>query len=152
MCRMSRHTSTNIQNESSGFWKSAEFAARLKEERRRVGANQTAFAALGGATLDSQSRYENGKNQPAAEYLAGLAHNGVDVLYLLTGQRMVSPLLSQEATQLLDAFEKLNAETQKAALAVLQAMSRGIMPAPPAAPALHETQDPYEAVDALRAP
>lgn len=61
---------------------------RLREERERLGLSQTAFGELGGASKASQVRYENGGRSPDGEYLSAVAKHGVDVFYVLTGQRM----------------------------------------------------------------
>ncbi len=67
--------------------------ARLRQERERIGLSQTEFAAIAdragvaGATRQSQSLYEKGKRMPDAGYLAVVAAAGIDVSYVLTGQR-----------------------------------------------------------------
>ena len=66
---------------------------RLREERERLGLNQTDFAALAekagvqGTTRQSQSNYEKGKQMPGAPYLAAIAIAGADVQFVLTGVR-----------------------------------------------------------------
>ncbi|MDF3935337.1 helix-turn-helix domain-containing protein [Pseudomonas citronellolis] len=60
---------------------------RLKEERVRLGLNQTDFAALASVAKTSQFNYEKGDRSPDAEYLAAVAAVGVDVLYVVTGNR-----------------------------------------------------------------
>ena len=60
---------------------------RLKEERERLGFNQTEFAAQAGASKNSQYNYEKGERSPDASYLAAVADRGVDVLYVVTGER-----------------------------------------------------------------
>lgn len=64
---------------------------RLKEERERLGFNQTDFAAKAGASKNSQYNYEKGERSPDASYLAAVAEQGVDVLYVVTGQRLPKP-------------------------------------------------------------
>jgi transcriptional regulator with XRE-family HTH domain len=59
---------------------------RLREERERLGINQTDFAALGGSGRKTQFNYEAGERVPDAAYLAAIAAAGADVLYILTGQ------------------------------------------------------------------
>jgi transcriptional regulator with XRE-family HTH domain len=61
---------------------------RLKEERERLGYNQTDFAALGSTTKKSQIDYEKNTTQPKAGYLVAIACIGVDVTYVLTGVRL----------------------------------------------------------------
>lgn len=73
---------------------------RLKEERERLGLNQTDFATKAGASKNSQYNYEKGERSPDAIYLAAAAGIGVDVLYVVTGQRtpaMASSFSDDEA-------------------------------------------------------
>ena len=58
---------------------------RLKEERERLGFSQTEFAAVAGASKNSQYNYEKGERCPDAAYLAAVAEKGVDILYVVTG-------------------------------------------------------------------
>ncbi|WP_312679851.1 helix-turn-helix domain-containing protein [Stutzerimonas nitrititolerans] len=62
-------------------------AARLKAERERLGFSQTDFAALAGASKHSQINWEKGAAAPNATVLAAWAAHGMDVLYVVTGQR-----------------------------------------------------------------
>jgi transcriptional regulator with XRE-family HTH domain len=61
--------------------------SRLKEERKILGLSQHAFAAIGGVEANAQGKYESGERTPRSDYLAALSGKGVDVLYLLSGQR-----------------------------------------------------------------
>lgn len=49
--------------------------------------NQTEFAQLGGVGKTTQINYEKGERFPDAAYLAAVASIGVDVLYVVTGNR-----------------------------------------------------------------
>lgn len=60
---------------------------RLREERERLGFNQTDFAALAGSTRKTQFNYESGERTPDAAYLAAISAAGADVSYLVTGKR-----------------------------------------------------------------
>lgn len=60
---------------------------RLREERERLGLNQSDFAEKAGATRKSQFNYETDARRPDADYLAAIAAAGADVFYILTGQR-----------------------------------------------------------------
>lgn len=143
---MSRRSSTNIQTSQAGFWKSPEFADRLRRERLRLSLNQRDFARLGGATLDSQSRYETGKNSPGAEYLTNLAGNGVDVMYILTGQRSELGVFSPSASEMITEFEALPSHLQLAALNVVRAMKQGVDGNDPP-PTVHGQKLEYRAGD-----
>lgn len=63
---------------------------RLREERERLGMNQTQFGDLAGVTKKTQMLYEGEQRSPKADYLTSIAQAGVDVQYLLTGNRSVS--------------------------------------------------------------
>lgn len=62
--------------------------ARLKSERLRLGLTQAMLGAAGGVEVNAQGRYEAGARIPRADYLASIAKVGIDVLYVVTGQRM----------------------------------------------------------------
>lgn len=82
---------------------------RLKEERNRVGANQTVFAEQCGVTKNTQLAYEKGERSPDANYLAAASTAGIDVLYVVTGERKPQPadsISAREAT-LLGFFRQL---------------------------------------------
>ncbi|EIS8437970.1 helix-turn-helix transcriptional regulator [Salmonella enterica] len=61
--------------------------SRLKDERKRLGMNQTKFVELIGVSRGSQVAYEADKKIPGGTYLASIEKVGVDVLYVLTGKR-----------------------------------------------------------------
>lgn len=63
------------------------YGARLREERERLGLSQAEFAALGGVARRAQIRYESDERVPDLGYLAGLAKAGVDVPYVVEGER-----------------------------------------------------------------
>ncbi|MEQ8934446.1 MAG: helix-turn-helix transcriptional regulator [Amphiplicatus sp.] len=60
---------------------------RLRAERERLGFTQADFARIGGQKTQSQGRYESGARFPDAQYLALIADEGADVLFILTGVR-----------------------------------------------------------------
>ncbi|WP_413874126.1 XRE family transcriptional regulator [Albidovulum sp.] len=96
---------------------------RLKDERLRLEMNQEAFAAMAGQSKKSQMRYEAEERSPDTDYLSALAKHGVDVVYVLTGQR--SPLHQQmravRATYgpILDQARRVEAQTQAALDAIV---------------------------------
>ncbi|AOK57643.1 XRE family transcriptional regulator [Burkholderia stagnalis] len=96
------------------------FSQRLKEERQRLGMNQTVFASLGGVSKDAQLNYENGSRRPDSAYLAAVAAHGIDVLYVLTGQRNVTALSADES-DLVRRYREAPEVVGAAALAALAA-------------------------------
>ncbi|WP_268796497.1 helix-turn-helix domain-containing protein [Pseudomonas huanghezhanensis] len=89
---------------------------RLKEERERLGLSQKAFGEIGGVEANAQGKYENGHRAPKADYLAAVAGAGVDVLYVLTGNRTPVPLerLSNVEEGVLGSYRSLVKEDQDA--------------------------------------
>jgi transcriptional regulator with XRE-family HTH domain len=98
------------------------FGARLAEERKRLGLKQAEFAARVGTDVPKQSLYENDRRELRADYLARLAAARVDVVYVLTGQRMEGTWLSESASELLNAFLCLPEDLQQ----VLLSLSTGL--------------------------
>jgi transcriptional regulator with XRE-family HTH domain len=60
---------------------------RLREERERLGMNQDDFAATGGVGKRALIHYEKNERSPDTTFLSAVAAAGVDVLYVITGQR-----------------------------------------------------------------
>jgi transcriptional regulator with XRE-family HTH domain len=82
---------------------------RIREERERLKLTQRAFGEIGGVEPNAQGKYESGERWPKADYLAAVARRGVDVLYILTGQRAAEPAdcLQQEEAQLLACYRRM---------------------------------------------
>ena len=85
---------------------------RLKEERVRLGYNQADFAAIAGVAKTSQFNYEKGDRSPDAAYLAAVAERGVDVLFVVTGERrpQSTESISAEEAKLLERYRQMPAE------------------------------------------
>lgn len=62
-------------------------SVRLKEERVRLGMTQPAVAEVGGVSKTTIVSYESGAHVPDAVFLSRLAARGLDVSYVLTGER-----------------------------------------------------------------
>lgn len=99
-----------------------ETSSRLREERKRLKLNQTAFGELGGVGLQTQSRYEQGRFAPDSLYLAKLAEAGVDVLYILTGNRQSAEGLGPGASRLVGIYHRLPPAHQEPLLIFAEAM------------------------------
>ncbi|MCK9506426.1 MAG: helix-turn-helix domain-containing protein [Porticoccaceae bacterium] len=87
----------------------SSFGERLREERERLGLNQDEFGEIGGVNRNSQANYEKNKRNPDSAYMAAVAQKGVDVLYVLTGQRTPRKEegLSEREKAVLDNFRSL---------------------------------------------
>lgn len=97
----------------------SSFGERLREERDRLGFNQTALGAIGGVLKQAQIKYEKGERAPDVTYLEAVAKVGVDVQYAITGQRS-STALSEEEIELLEHFRAAPLAVKAAALGALQ--------------------------------
>lgn len=82
-----------------------EMGIRLREERERKGLSQEEFGELGGVKKLAQHNYEKGVRAPDALYFSGLAEAGVDVAFVLTGQRPAAGLSPAEQV-LLDNYRR----------------------------------------------
>lgn len=98
---------------------------RLREERLKTGLKQEEFAALGGASLNSQTRYETGQAAPKLEYLLRIAEqadHSVDIGYIITGYR-ADGTLGHGQRWLLDLYEGLDSTRREALMNFLLAFS-----------------------------
>lgn len=66
---------------------------RLAEERARVPLGVGALAEACGVSRDAQRRFESGENLPGGAYLIAAAAQGVDVRYVLTGERGITRIV-----------------------------------------------------------
>jgi transcriptional regulator with XRE-family HTH domain len=90
-----------------------KIARRLREERVRVEPHQGRFAAKIGLNQKRQSFLENGERELRGEYLALIASVGLDVGFIITGQRSAGDL-TREETNLLDSFRDLASDDRAA--------------------------------------
>jgi transcriptional regulator with XRE-family HTH domain len=96
----------------------SNFGERLKEERERKGMTQDAFGAVGGVRKQAQLKYEKAERKPDVEYFEALSKIGVDVQYVVTGQRS-GAALSQELADLIRLYQSASIEVKAAAIRVL---------------------------------
>lgn len=95
------------------------FSERLVKERSRLGLSQTAFGELASVTKLTQFNYEKGNRNPDASYLIAVSEAGVDVNYLLTGERAVTQAklkeeINAELRYLADAYEAIDTALHEA--------------------------------------
>lgn len=95
---------------------------RLREERDRLGMNQTAFAAQGGVQKRAQINYEANERKPDTAYLEAIAKVGADVQYIVTGARSGAALTGDEQA-LLALFRAAPLAVKAAAMGALQGAS-----------------------------
>lgn len=102
-----------------GFWLFfMNLGDRLREERERLGYTQPAFADVAGAKKHAQINWEKGAAFPNAAALEAWSKVGLDVLYVVTGQRAggvaaTAPALSRRAQALVDNYEATDEEGRR---------------------------------------
>ncbi|MBB5864800.1 helix-turn-helix domain-containing protein [Xanthomonas sp. 3058] len=89
---------------------------RLKDERKRLGLTQDEMATQLGVSRYAQLNFEKDINLPGGAYLLAALDRGVDVLYVLSGQRAQLDLTD---VRLLSAFKGAPQAARNAALAAL---------------------------------
>jgi transcriptional regulator with XRE-family HTH domain len=67
--------------------KKSTIGTRLREERERLSFSQEGFSAVAGSTKRTQLNHEKGNGTPTAAALAVWAAVGLDVVYVVTGER-----------------------------------------------------------------
>lgn len=96
---------------------------RLKAERERLGLGQAELAGICAVTPRSQRNYEGGERMPDAAYLALAVGAGVDVMYVLTGNRALTPDLSADEQELLALYKSASLAGKAAAIGALQGVA-----------------------------
>ena len=80
---------------------------RIRIERSRLGLSQSEFASLINKQKMAVFRYEKGERVMGQDDLEALNKAGVDVYYLITGERSQPDLLSDEAKELLKLWDNV---------------------------------------------
>ena len=102
---------------------------RLREERERLGMSQPAFAAIANTTKQTLFSWETGRTAPDGFQLAALNATGVDVLFVVTGQRsqVIPPqaALPREQQALLNSYALCTAPAKKHLLQTAALLASG---------------------------
>ncbi|MDI2594325.1 helix-turn-helix domain-containing protein [Pseudomonas sp. 681] len=98
---------------------------RLREERERLGLNQTEFGVLLGVSRGTQKNYELGANSLDLRYVAALEEHGADAAFILTGRRStpLGQLFTAAEEELINQFRSISGDDQKAIRRFLKAMA-----------------------------
>jgi transcriptional regulator with XRE-family HTH domain len=93
-----------------------DLGSRLKEARKRLGLSQQEFGAIGGVEANAQGKYESGERIPRSDYLAALKKKGIDVLYILSGEKtpMASESLSDAERNIIMHYRVLSEDDREA--------------------------------------
>lgn len=99
------------------------YGKRLKEERERMGLTQTALADIASVTKVTQINYEKDSRKPDIEYLELIKNAGVDILYVITGERGQGTKLSPDEVKLLNNYRHVSDDGKKMLLASSDALA-----------------------------
>ena len=99
---------------------------RLKEERQLIRLNQTDLAEQCGVSKNTQLAYEKGERSPDAVYLEKAAALGMDVLYVVTGERkpLPSTCLSGDATAFFEVYQQVSESDRDVLFRTAQAFAK----------------------------
>lgn len=96
---------------------------RFRSERERLSLTQPRVAELTGVGKTTVINWEKGLSSPTAVQLSVLADAGLDVLYVITGQRVggvtPAPTLTAEEATMLGYFRDAPKAVRRAALGAL---------------------------------
>ncbi|WP_230139419.1 helix-turn-helix domain-containing protein [Pseudomonas sp. Bi130] len=98
---------------------------RLREERERLGLNQTEFGMLLGVSRGTQKNYELGASSLDLRYVTALEERGVDAAFVLTGRRStpLGQLFTPDEEKLITQYRSITPFDQEAIRRFLQAMA-----------------------------
>ena len=103
---------------------------RVREERKRLELTQTELAQACGKTPRTVKAAEANENWPGGDVLAGMHRVGMDVVYILSGERNAT--LPPVELTLLTAWRVAEPQVQQMVMAMLGGI--GLPAMPPAAP------------------
>ena len=103
---------------------------RVKQERERLGYNQTEFAELAHATRKTLFNWESGEASPSGVALAAWSEVGVDVLYVVTGQHSANQPAADAGEQLLiDSYRRCSVQARQNLIQTAVLLASGLSPA-----------------------
>lgn len=88
---------------------------RIKEERERLNLSQTSFGDIGAMGKTTVQAWERGTASPNAAFLELAATFGVDVYYVITGNRLENTATTPNELAYLRACRKMPSEAARSA-------------------------------------
>lgn len=99
------------------------WGTRLREERERASRTQDAFTSR-----NTQRAYEQEKNAPDLRFLTVLEEAGLDVAYIVTGQRGPIAMVDDEVALLTRIWPSLSAENCAALITLGRSLNKTEVP------------------------
>ena len=113
----------SLKNCASDSGNDGSVGNRLREERVRLSLSQEDLAQAGGVNRNTQGSYERGGRNPDTSYLAGVAALGVDTVYVISGQRLLSTGLNEIEARVVEQFRSIPDDDQRTIVRILRAMA-----------------------------
>jgi transcriptional regulator with XRE-family HTH domain len=111
----------------------SSLGVRLREERERLDLSQAQMASLAEFKLRTYQDWERGIAAVSSEFLALAAPHGLDVFYVLTGERMSSKLtLDPIQSAVLGSLALCSPQRQMEAVQHMALLAAGLSPQTPA--------------------
>lgn len=112
------------------------FGERLVEERKRLRMNQAEVATVVACSTRAIGSYERGERSPDAEQLIKFSEMGMDIYYVLMGERVTERLdLDPMQRAVLDDFDRCSMKDKIEAVRYLALLAEGVKPPAPPKPA-----------------
>jgi transcriptional regulator with XRE-family HTH domain len=101
---------------------------RLRAERKAKGLTQAQLAELCGVKANAQGHYELGTRSPRADYLERLSSLGLDVFFILSGERMPIHVtqLSDSEHAVIESLRSLGNDDRQTLQKLIAAMTRSV--------------------------
>jgi len=111
---------------SSGIQHGRQFRRALKGRAQKAFTLPARFGVIGGVAENAQGHYERGERLPKSDYLMAIRRKGVDVLYVLSGERshMSADDLTVEETEVVNQYRTLHEADQGAIAQITSSLSR----------------------------
>ncbi|WFQ80019.1 helix-turn-helix transcriptional regulator [Xenorhabdus sp. SF857] len=85
---------------------------RLRTEREKLGLTQSEVAKMCGVAFRTYCDYEAGKTEPKASFFSKFSEIGADVMFILTGQRIIQGEISMEEQALIEHYRAMSDESR----------------------------------------
>lgn len=104
-----------------------DFAKRIKEIRTSMNMTMGEFGDLGDVSATTQGAYEKENEEdrryPDVKYLLNLKSKGIDIHYLLTGEKSPEDVVSAKAMEIVNAYENADDDHKAIFEAIAKASS-----------------------------
>lgn len=97
-------------------------SVRLREERRKQDKKQSELAEICGVTVRTWGKYENAETMPDAYVLFELLKQGLDVNYILTGERQPISTNTETEQKIITQYRKADVPVKFAVENLLDAL------------------------------